>query len=1177
MRLRYKIPLILLSTALVLLVGVYLAFFQFGLLEYMVNRKLQNMIGQNLPVKVQIGRISGDYYSRLVLLNLDVSYDDGSNDYTMAYIPRLTIEYSLSNLWRGDLIFQSIEMDSAAFKLVKTADKKWLIPRPPGESVQKGGTLNFEIKELRLRNLSLNLLMPGDTLRFSDCSLKGAVQSSENTYSANIDSLNYSSSDRRFGLKSASGKITLTGDNLMLQDFQVVTDSSELKASGQAILSPSLQWQAVIEAPALNLAEAFSFLKIKLRGKISVLGDIKYRDDVISGKVTLTGTFEEHYFDSLNTDFRFHNNRLEFDTLDGTILGGCGLQGKGGIDFSKQPEEYHLRGEVRGFNLEGLVRDSYKSNLNGRIDLSGQGFSSESLSLDIIADLDESWFDRYHPYQATGIMNITTRGIQLQDEFVVSYHENTFFVAGNLEYSGDINVTGTARFENLSAFNGQTFMERMGGRADAVFEITGALKNPSIAGQLRSDSLWLYDVYSRKANIDFDVKHFLYDRNGTVLVHLDSGAAYKFPFDSLHLNMDVDSQFVFIKSADIRNRFSGLGGKGILDYLSYPQKLDFNKVAVDMMGLTLHNDSSVVFSIDSSGYDILRCRLLRPIGYIRGAGRINYDESMDFNIDLEKIDIVPLIKLVADTFQFSGALSGKSHIGGTFASPLMSFQGRIDSLIYEKLLLGDLLADFDYSEKNILIDSVTLDSHTGYYVARGTFPIDLSFQEVADRFPDAEQNIAITARDTRLDAVTLFLEEVESFKGDLKADFKLTGTPRKPKVDGRISLENGILKPYELALPLERLRVAMRMVNQTVYLEEIAAECSDKERNNGKVSGGGQIVINSIDQFKYGLKIKVEDFPARYELGDVSAVVDADLSVEGITPPTVRGDVTIRSALYRENFAKETDGWTILTSLQGDKTWDLNLNADIASNLWIKNDDIDAEFSGKLNFIREKGNYRYIGTLEILRGKGFMADRVFRIEPGGTINYEDIEYPNPRLDIYASTKIRGAATSQSGATTEAPTYDLRVHITGTLEEPIISAAEGSGGGPQFTNEEIIPLIFTDYYQAGSNKLKAGTDRLTTGISGFLSGQMAQIGSRTLGVETFEIDPVYGDKFNPLGTRLTVGFYTHPNLYIYGRSSISGVAGQEVGFEYRLKRFLLVEGRRDQENLYHLLLNFYWDY
>ena len=209
-----------------------------------------------------------------------------------------------------------------------------------------------------------------------------------------------------------------------------------------------------------------------------------------------------------------------------------------------------------------------------------------------------------------------------------------------------------------------------------------------------------------------------------------------------------------------------------------------------------------------------------------------------------------------------------------------------------------------------------------------------------------------------------------------------------------------------------------------------------------------------------------------------------------------------------------------------------------------------------------------------------MADRIFQIESGGSINYENIESPNPTLDIYATTKIRGAAQTTQGGPTETSNYELRVHISGTLEEPKIEAAAAPEGSPQFTTEEIIPLIFTNYYSEKSNGIGSSerfSDRLTAGISGYLSTQMTQIGSRTLGVETFEIDPVYGNKFDPLGTRLTVGFYTNPNLYIYGRSALSGVSGREVGFEYRLKRFLLLEGSRDDANLYHLLLNLYWDY
>ncbi|MCX6826243.1 MAG: hypothetical protein NTV06_03085, partial [candidate division Zixibacteria bacterium] len=155
MRLRNKILLTLFGTAVFLLLGIYLAIFKFGLLEYIVNRKLKAMIDQNLPIKVQIGKISGDYFSRLVLSDLNVTYDDGKYSYEMAVIPRVTAEYSLSNLWHGILVFQRIDIDSAHIILHESTEQKWLVPKPLLESKQEAGPIDFEIKELKLNNLDL--------------------------------------------------------------------------------------------------------------------------------------------------------------------------------------------------------------------------------------------------------------------------------------------------------------------------------------------------------------------------------------------------------------------------------------------------------------------------------------------------------------------------------------------------------------------------------------------------------------------------------------------------------------------------------------------------------------------------------------------------------------------------------------------------------------------------------------------------------------------------------------------------------------------------------------------------------------------------------------------------------------------------------------------------------------
>jgi len=1176
MRLKSKLLLILFSSVFVLVLGLYIAFFHLGLLEYLVNRQLRNIIAGTLPLKVNIGDIGGDYFRELLISDIRVDYDDGTSRYNMAIIPNLRLRYNPLDFWRGVIRFEKIVIDSAQFTLTRASDGRWLVPTPNVKGTGDKTAISFEVQELELASLRFRMMRPEDSLIFDRITLKAAIEARENTYALRLDTLSYRSSERKFNINYARGKASLTGSHLMLQDLVLKTDSSDLTLGGQMTLSDTLSWRMILQARKLNLHEGLSFIDVNLSGNVSAEGEVAYQDRKISGKVKISGIFEHRLFDSLMVAFRYFDKELSLDTLSGKILNGTAIEGRGGIDLGIKPERYHLKAKIRGFNLNNLVSDTYETNLNGDIDLSGSGLKDESLVLDVIVDLGESWFDEYHAYELNGAMAITTDSIRFLDNFVIHYKDNYFNVSGRLDYSGDIDLDGTTRFEDLSAFNRQTFIERLGGRADLSFKVTGAVRNPDIAGEISSDSLWLYDVYSHQAQIDFALKHFLYDRDGFVNAALFNGSAYEIPFDTITLSMAVDSQYVAFEKAHFRNQFSEADSRGSLDYLSYPQVLELDSLNLRLMELNVENQDKIILRIDSTGYDIKQCRLLRPQGALEGKGRVNYDDTWDLSIDAERLNIKPLVALVSDSLDLDGVMHGSGRLAGSFDNSRIEFIGAIDSLQYEGLVLGDMYINCDYRDSMIYIDSIALNSHTGYYLARGIMPINLNLASDEPLWLEEEQNIDITAVDVRLDMVSLLLNDVEQLTGDFRADFRLSGTPVKPKIDGKVMIQKGRLKLFDLVDPIENIDLKMSMKDRVITIDSVTGVCRGNKKKPGLISGGGTIVINAIDQFDYDVRLKANDFPAVYELGDINAVVVADLQVRGLTPPTVTGNVILQSAVYRENFARENEGWIMLTSLQGDQTWDLDLDVEISSNLWIKNDDIDAEFAGEINFIREKGVYRYIGSLEILRGKGFLADRTFRIETGSTISYEDIEYPNPRLDIYAVTQIRGSATSQTGQN-EVSNFDLRVHVTGTLDEPVISAAEGS----QFSTEEIIPLIFTNYYQS-SGEGSRGTservsDRITSGLSGYLSTQFTQIGSRSLGVETFEIDPVYGDKFDPLGTRLTVGFYTHPNLYIYGRSAISGVAGQEVGFEYRLKRNLLLEGRRDDEDLYHLILNLYWDY
>ena len=1155
----------------------------FGLLEYFVNSKLKGLIEGRFYATVKVGEIGGDLFNYIELNDIVIDFDDGVHSYKMAHIPHLYAEYDYTDLWKGELNFKSVFIDSASLVLRKTDEGEWLIPRPLEENKQEGdGGLNFNFDELGINGFRLEIQFPDDTLIFEDIMMKAHASAIDGTYALDIDALSYHSSDERLSLASAGGKATLTDKNLLFQDIFLFTKESRIRLDGQAVLQKKPKIQMNVNAENIHLPEVSSFVNVNLFGDVSLRGELAVEEGVVSGRLLITGEFMHRAFDSLNTVFSYNDKHFFFDTLHGLILKGCKVNARGNLDVKAAPPEYALDGAIENLNLNNLIENSYYSDFNGNLSLDGVGLSSRTLNIDIATYLDESWFDIYHAHHAAGSLKVTTDSIVFKDNLLVSYYDNHFTADGKIEYSGNMNIEGTGSLFDLSAFNDKIFISRLGGRATVEGAITGRTSNPDLSGRLLSDSLWLYDVYSSAANITCDIKQFTNNRYGSATALLLNGSAYTVPMDSAFLLMDIDSQNVRLTTVSFDNEYANLTAAGNLDYDKYPQVLTFENVDVNLFELPLKNEQTAEIFIDSTGFAFNQIRFVRPVGHLGWQGRINYDESFDLQVSGSNINIKPWVNILADTHNIGGFLSGSATLTGSMDDPEMSFNGVIDSLSYEELYLGDLDADLRYSDRRILIDSVYINSGSGEYFADGYYPIDLSMGEVPSRFPEEEMDVDIIARDDSLKLIGLLFRDVDQLTGDFQAAIRLAGTPLYPEFYGQAQISDGRLKTYYLVNPFIDLSVNLRMNGRTIKIDSATAISYKEEAGSraeeysyrgtrGRVYLDGTVEVNNIDSLYYNLSVKINTLPAVYELGDIYGVLNADLIVSGQSPPIVFGDVNILEAEYNENFAEADAGWYILSEIEAEDNWDLNLNTEFASNVWVKNDDIDAELAGTVNLVREGGVYRFIGDVEILRGKAFQAGRTFRLTPGGMIYYDDIEYPNPRLDIPATTRIRKGVPDPATGDIEYESFDLAVLISGTLDEPLINAAEGSG----FNTIDLATLLFTDYAtgeEAGEGFQIEG--RVLTGLSDYISTEVSRIGSRRLGVETLEIDPVYGESFY---SRFTVGKYANPNLYLYGRVGTSQEAGRELGFEYRLEKFMLLEGRMNEQNLYNLLLNFYWEY
>jgi hypothetical protein len=636
-------------------------------------------------------------------------------------------------------------------------------------------------------------------------------------------------------------------------------------------------------------------------------------------------------------------------------------------------------------------------------------------------------------------------------------------------------------------------------------------------------------------------------------------------------------------------------GKGRFDHGPYPQQIELDTVKLTVFDQTLYNTGKIDIALDSSGFNFTKAALGSGGSMLMGLGRLNFDESMQLALSVNDVPIKTWARLYRDDFPSDGRASFHADVTGSYKNPSFKIYGSIDSLLYHDLYLGDVKYAGAFQDHLCNLDSVVVYSSTGTYRAAGQFnaDVDLTADTLA-RLIDQPFDIKIIVSDSRPDStfnlVTLLLPDVEHLDGILAADFRLFGTPSSPHLEGTTSLKSGHLKYFDLADTLFTDSASVTMKDNQIIIDRITVYTKDRRRptsrNEARIEGA--ITVKSLSNFNYDLDITIpKELPIHYDLADIDAVVSGSLKVYGDTPPKVTGDLTVLSSQYLTNFASADEGSPLMELLAGDRSWDLDINLDIISNCWIKNDDIDAEFSGQLDIIRETGNYRFIGSLDILRGKGYLFDKTFN-NLSGTISYDNINVLNPTLDITGYTRIAGLNPTDTGSQAS---QEIGVRVTGTLENPDINTVAATGATDQttYSREELLPLLLADY---SPNSATGGTkeiSKLGLRLQGVVGQQVSQLGTRELkrliGVETFAIDPYYGDKLDPLKTSVTVGFsdpkllgISVPNLYVYGKSPLSGSkTGQEVGFEYRLSRKVLLEGQRDQDQLYHLNMKFHWEF
>ncbi|PJA28493.1 MAG: hypothetical protein CO189_04460 [candidate division Zixibacteria bacterium CG_4_9_14_3_um_filter_46_8] len=1199
MKIRHKISL-LFSLSIILLLGLGILILRAtNIPEKQANDLLRTLISPESGLRVHIGKINREWWRRLELHEIYVDYTPPSGDSTrLAKIESIVADYSLTSFLSGRFILDSLLIDNPVVYLRRGADGKLFLP-PKGDTAKEKNEsqflpgLIFGAKQVKVLDGRVELFTPENSLE--GINIKGEIE----RIPPDLMEIIINEADLKYPLKdfvltSLQSEVTLTPGKIEV--FNLIAATGESDINGNIILrtGDTLQY-------SFNLAgDNFSFEELNRLAKVKLNGNLKYRVSgsgegaIISGQAQLDGQFYDRLMEDVSTDFQFQDKRISFSNISGKIF-KADISGAGWLDLSEKPEKYHANLLAKNLNLQNVIFNSLDTDFNGRVVLNGQGLTSANLLMNFDVNLGRTRIETYRFDRAAGKFAVTTKDINFADGFQAGYKHTDAAFGGRLEYKGDVKIKGDARFGDLDDFDGQIFLTDIGGRGEAIFATDGSILDFNLYGTFNSDSCHIYGIYTPSLEAVLALKSFVSHPEGEVKFGWTGGDIYSFPINSVNGFTLVAGDYTFIDSLKIKFEAGNVWLTGKYDGTLAPGELEIDSVILNVLGNKITNSGEIVLLLGEKDVGFPQFNLHTMGGEMQMVGAIDYENNMDLALKIKDLDISPYAALIDKENRWDGKLFVDAKVKGNFVSPIIESEVRVSDLGYNFYSLGNLMAKFNYDHKRLTASSVQLKDSLDNFEAAGYLPLDLSFEQVEDRLPDSAFFVDIKAKGEQLNILSTFIPQFEYLYGKFDAGFVINNTIHRPTFSGKLNISEGTLKIRDLIEPIYDITAAVNLHDKIISLEYARGKFELKKsqgestlrkfwrslfparQQEGKILVTGDIDVHSLDNFGYNLSLEGTDIPIMHEVYDVSAIINAKATIQGNIIPTVMGDIEVIQAIYREPFAssEENAGLAGRQHETEEDLWNLDLNLTADNNIWVINPDMDAEFEGIVNISRDKGLYRLQGEIGTIRGRYYLPPLMdFRIDEGQIIfndpEYVSISSIDPELNIEASTRI-SQSNEQGEVTGERIIY---LGVSGKLSEPVLKLSSSEGASQQ---EILEYLTFHRSFSSAGSETSSPDKSLTNrarGLFGDLIGQQIKSqAARSIGVETLEIQPSAAGKLNLGQTRVTVGKYISPSVYLKYSRTLSHTSGQEIAAEYRLNRNFSLEAKSDASNLYHLDLNF----
>jgi hypothetical protein len=1233
MKTRYKIPLFFLLAIIVLIGGVYLLLTRTNLFEKQINTWVNFYLQKNYPLKVEIGGIQGSLIDELILSDVSLVYTEQTQTYTLVKSKRLDLKFSLSDLLKGKRILQYVEIDSPYVEIRKVGNK-YLLPRQRQsrrESISSSRLSDFKIENLVILDGSFVLVKELKPTLIQKMNFYGSLNRKEDVLKVEVLKSSLVIPAKDFKVNEFQGKFEKAKDELFFDSLLLRTKDSEIFASGNISDLKNPSFLLNLKAPLLSLDEMSRIANVDLSGKFQIDAQVKGSLKTFDGKANFTGNLGDKEFENMHTSFSCTKKRVVFSHIEGKLFSARGgssggkayISGSGSLDFGTKPETYELETQVKNLDLPSLVSTDLHTDFSGDVKLKGEGISQKNLFLNLEVDLSKGEIGEYPFDEAQGLFSVDTSKIHFDKDFFIRYRNTQAVFSGDINYSGNLNLNGTVNFGDLSEFKDKTFVKEISGRGEVELHIGGIGSNLNISGELKSDSIRVYNVFSSNLAGNFNIDNFptsspahsdtaLKGPKGFFDLRILKGTLSGIPYDTCGLKISLNGDFIQIDTAWARSQVASLGFFGELDNTAVPKIFRIKGLDLDYKDTHFRTANPVEVEMDDKYLNIKEGTISSNGSKFKFSGRLDYPDKIEFKTVFSGIQVPFWMEFFFGKKNIGGSLNTQSEIYGTLSQPLIKLHLNLDSCKLEDMSLGNLEGDLTYDQKKLNFENVTLSDADGKYTLSGYIPFELSFSSsakgrsasdgmVAKSLPEP-QDLLIKGEGQEFKLLYLLLPWIEYVKGPFSVDIKVKGTSSALQLDGNMSLSNGSLKIKGLYDPIDNLQSELKLSEKSLIFEKFQGEVKHKGTTSGNilkrvwgyifphkvekgnVYGFGEIRFGEFKSLlpgkvSYDLNLSGQNIPLNYEYLDLSGVYDMNLQVTQEIPILLSGEIFFHQLYYKDPFVSLISPTPLTTGgeEQKGKGPDLHLKLFAYNNCWILNQDMNVEFKGEVAVEKKEGNLGLLGELETIRGKYFLLGTTFKIDTG-TFLFDNVEKIDPKLDLSVSANIlnpysRGPLESQ--VKTDGETVSLT--IGGTLSAPEVKPMSDS----PYSQEEIIEFLAFGGKFSTVDTLGVGSlfqDRVVKSLGGAYGGRLLEnLATRSLGVETFELRPVSGQKFSLWETELTVGKYVSEKIYLRYTRMLSQSSGEETGVEYRLSKHLFFEGYRDKNGKYHFGLNLNWEY